>query len=69
MEYKFGLSRYEIEVFEEWEEKQRKKNNSNHSTVGGRFSFTFIPTGIGTIVEAFDHELNEKKVLTNFDNW
>ena len=69
MRYKYELDDKEIEVFEQWQKEQVKKNNSNHSTIGGRFSFIFTTTGIGIMVESIDNETDEKKTLTNFDKW
>jgi len=69
MNYKFELDENEIKVFEEWKKEQLKKSNEHHSFVGGRWSFTFTQTGIGTIVEVTDNNTKEIKTLTNFNKW
>ena len=69
MIYKYELDPDEIKVFEKWEKEQLKKDNSNYSVNGGRFSFIFTVTGIGILVEAKDNLTEEIKLLTNIDEW
>jgi hypothetical protein len=69
MEFRFELDENEIKVFEIWKEEQMKKTTEYHSFVGGRWSFTFTQTGIGTIVEVKDNNTGEEKILTDFSKW
>jgi len=69
MRYKFELDEDEIKIFEIWKNEQMKKSDKLHSSVGGRWSFTFTTTGIGIIAEVKDNNTGETKTLTNFDNW
>lgn len=65
--YKFELDEQEIAKFEEWQKSQEEKHPGHHTTIGGRWSFTFIPTGIGNIVKAADFETNEEIDLTDYE--
>lgn len=39
------------------------------STIGGKISITFTPTGLGNIVEVECHACGETKDITDISNW
>ena len=44
---------------------QEGKEAEHPTAIGGRFSFRFTPTGIGTIAKIVDSQTNEETVLTD----
>ena len=44
----FPISEKEEKKIDEWIEKQMEKHPSGRSTIGGRFTYEFFPTSIGT---------------------
>lgn len=65
----FSLDPAETKALEEWQKSQKEKDSSNLSTVGGRWTFSFTPTGVGTILVVKDNLLGDEIDLTNTDNW
>ena len=52
----FHITKEEHEKINAWIEKQMKKHPGNGGAIGGRFSYEFVPTGIGTsgtIIDGF----------------
>ena len=43
----FPISEEEEKRIKEWTRKQMEKNPSNGGAIGGRFTYQFVPTGIG----------------------
>lgn len=43
----FPISEEEEKKIKEWTRKQMEKNPSNGGAIGGRFTYEFVPTGIG----------------------
>ncbi len=66
---KFDLNENEKKSANEWMEKQKKKKKSPVTTIGGRFSYKFTPTGIATGVTIIDNYLKEEKNITDYDCW
>ena len=66
--YKFELTESEIKKFEKWKKEMKKKDDSM-PTAGERWTFTFTPSGLGTIVWAEDGATGEKIDLTDWDNF
>jgi hypothetical protein len=64
-----NISDLEKKRFDRFCEKQRKKQNGEISSFGGRFSLILTPTGIGIVVEAIDNLLNIRKDITDYDCW
>ena len=77
----FDLNDKEKEKFDEWKELHDKEcpfsrvnmdeNVYNFCAIGGRFSYIFTPTGVGTTIEV---ECSCKKGnysinLTDYDSW
>ena len=50
----FPISEEESKKINEWIKKQMEKNPSTGGTIGGRFRYEFIPTGIGTVGTIID---------------
>lgn len=59
----------EKKAAEAWISKQRKKKKSPDTAIGGRFSYIFTPTGIGTAVTIRDGLTGEEKNITDYDTW
>ena len=66
--YKFELDETQIKQFEKWKKKQTKKDSSNF-TAGERWSFTFIPSGIGLMIHVKDNITNDEIDLTDWNNF
>lgn len=56
----FSISEKEDKEIKEWEKKMIEKCPGNGGTIGGRFHYEFIPTGIGDIGTVFDSFTREK---------
>jgi hypothetical protein len=63
-----GLDDVETARARVWIAEQRKKDNTQ-TTAGGRFTYAFTPTGVGTVIEVCDNLLSEKQDVTNYDTW
>ena len=50
----FPISEEESKKIKEWMDKQMEKNPSTGGAIGGRFSYKFIPTGVGTVGTIID---------------
>jgi hypothetical protein len=63
----FTLTNNQLENF------QKFRNDHYHegvdSTIGGKFSFIFTPTGLGNIVEVQCNICKEKKDMTEYEYW
>jgi hypothetical protein len=64
----FKMSDIEAAKVDAWLNVQGAKAEDN-STSGGRYSFTFVPTGIGTVIKVKDDLLNEEIDATDYSNW
>jgi hypothetical protein len=65
---KFELTDKEQETIDIWQKKQRKKENKTTTAIGGRWTYQFTPTGIGTFIKVFDNLLDEEIDITDYDN-
>ena len=63
----FELTKEQSEKADEWIE-ERLKIKFDPGTIGGRFEYCFIPTGLGTIVVLKDLAGSEIN-LTDFNDW
>jgi len=71
---RFELSDSEMEMYQSWDEKHRTYcplANGKDGAIGGRISFKFTPTGLGTAttVECGCGQGEYKMDLTNYDEW
>ena len=65
----FVLEGKELEKAEKWIKKQKKKYGDNVGTIGDRFSYRFIPTGLGCIVCVCDALTGKEKSVSDTSNW
>lgn len=56
----FPISEEEEKKINEWIEQQMKKHPSGKSTIGGRFTYEFFPTSIGTAGSIIDGLTGDK---------
>ena len=67
---KFELTKDELKLAEEWVESKPEKAEG---AIGGRYSFMFTPTGLGTIAKIVDNAPDtpdeRELVLTDFSKW
>lgn len=63
----FSLNEEEVRKFREWSAKHDKNVYTGAS--GGRYTFSFTPTTLGTVAHVKDCITKEELTLTNFDNW
>jgi hypothetical protein len=66
--YQFELSEGQAKRLEKWQAEQMEKKPSK-TTLGERWVFCFIPTGLGTITSVIDQATNEEIDLTDWDNF
>ena len=57
-----------MKKFEEWKESLPKKGYDD-ATIGGRFTFEFTPTGVGTEIWIIDQATDMAIHLTEDENW
>lgn len=65
----FILEDRELEQTNQWIEQQKKKYGKKTGALGDRFSYTFSPTGLGTVIIVKDHFTGEEKDVTDYDIW
>lgn len=63
----FNLTEKESKEYKEFCDKHRSCEFS--STIGGKISIEFIPTGLGNIVEVKCKACGETKDITDIDFW
>lgn len=63
---KFELGAEQVKKFEEWRVTRPKKYSG---AAGGRYTFSFTPTGLGESVTVTDYFGGDKLDLTDYDNW
>lgn len=68
MDYKFELTKEQAAKFEKWRKKQLKRN-PQIPTAGERWTFSFTPTGLGTVVKAHDGLFDEEYDLTEWEHF
>ena len=64
----FTIHKEDLKKINKWKKQQVSKDNSNFVT-GERWTYSFTPGGLGTIISVKDNILNEEKDFTDFDNW
>ena len=65
---KFILEGKELKAAKKFIKKQKKKDG-RIATAGERWTYSFTPTGLGTVVKIKDELLGDKKDLTYWDCW
>ncbi len=65
----FTLEGKELKRAQKWIKKQKKKNGDHMGAAGGRFSYVFNPTGIGTGVSVIDNLTGKTKDVTDYDSF
>lgn len=65
----FEMTDVESDKVDVWMREQRIKKPDPASSIGGRFSFTFIPTAVGTVVKVHDVVLDEEFDATEYVGW
>jgi len=69
MQNKIVYSLSEKETKEYFEFCKKHRNCEFTSTIGGKISVTFIPTGLGNVVEVKCKACGETKDITDIDCW
>lgn len=65
----FELDVEEVKRAKTWIAAQKQKHGSNTGTMGDRFGYQFIPTGLGVIKYCLDLGTGEKECLSDLTNW
>ena len=65
----FVLEGKELKDAEKWIKKQKKKYPIELTTVGERFSYSFMPSGLGVFVSVHDAYTGKKKNVTDVNAW
>ena len=63
---KFELTPEQVAKFEKW---RKTLPPSSLKYTGGRYTISFNPTGIGTIVKVLDNKSKAELDLTEYENW
>jgi hypothetical protein len=65
----FELTKEQVEKYKKWNEEHKKVCKLNErSTIGGRLTFQFTPTGLG-VIESVQCACGEKLELTDINDW
>ena len=64
----FDLNEKEEQSIVDWMAKQKTKKEKL-TTIGGRFSYIFTPTGVGNGIQVRDNLLDETFDATDYDCW
>ena len=65
----FELNENEIKKFHKWKIKHNKNCSiKNAGAIGGKFTFSFTPTGLGCITK-ITCGCGKEIVVTNFNEW
>ena len=57
-----------LKKINEW--KKTLKDQDNHGgAIGGRFTYSFTVTSIGTVIKVFDNVTGEEKDFTDYSDW
>jgi hypothetical protein len=65
---KFELTPEEEKQVDKWKKKQQKKN-SDTFTLGERWTYSFTPTGLGTLKSVHDNLLDEEFTISGTEDW
>jgi hypothetical protein len=65
----FELTDEEDKRAKEWMRAQREEHPSESAAIGGRFTFTFTPTGIGVFAYVKDAATGESLWLNEDADW
>ena len=64
----FLLDTEQISQLSDWDEKEHSECKKKETgACGGRFTYTFTPTGLGTIVKVTCNVCNKEIDLTDYD--
>ena len=63
---KFELTEEQVKKFEEWKSTHEAVSEG---AIGGRYAFTFSPTGVGVFVFITDNSNGEKLDLNDYDSF
>lgn len=68
----FELGKDELKELNRWEADHNKTciyaNPMNQGAIGGRFTYSFTPTGLG-VISKIDCACGESVDLTNYNEW
>ncbi len=64
----FTLDEKQTEKALEWQ-RELAKDNANEGAIGGRFTYSITPTGLGLIIKLVDAVTKQELDLTDFDSW
>lgn len=64
----FSLDKDQLDKLNEWQKTVIEKAK-DITAIGGRFTYSFTPTGIGEVVKVKDWITNEEIDLTDYDSW
>lgn len=64
----FKIDGAEFEALTKWLARRPKKK-AYGGAIGGRYTYTFTPTGVGTVVKVTDALTNTTKDLTEYGDW
>ena len=68
-ELTFTVAPSELEAVNKWVLEQMKNHPHPGTTIGGRFSYRFTPTGLGVGVEIIDNLTGGSENVTDYDLW
>jgi len=65
----FSLDKKEQIKANDWINKQLKEKPKEVGAIGGRFTYSFTPTNLGTIISINDNSTHESLDLTDYSSW
>ncbi len=64
----FTIDGIELAKLKQWLDKRPKKK-AYTGAIGGRYSYSFFPTGVGTIIKVKDGVTGDEIDVTDYDGW
>lgn len=65
----FTLDKDECKKLNEWLDALTPDKNAYDGAIGGRLTYSFTPTSIGTIVKVKDNMSGSEIDLTDYESW
>jgi hypothetical protein len=65
----FEVEGKELDDSQAWMKKQKLEHPHPGTTIGGRFSYKFTPTGLGIAVHVIDNLTGDEEDVTDVGSW
>lgn len=69
MSKNFNLDKNQQKLADDWIKTQLTQKPKYSGAIGGRFTFSFTPTNLGTIIKIEDNQSKETLDITDYSTW